>query len=82
VPAEVTLVVVLDDGLSVLADLDDDRPLDLADERMSPFDAAVEDADTYAGAARARPRPLGGDRFRPVCADRVRRAGRQAPRRE
>ena len=45
------------DDLVVLADRDDDRALELADERMARLDARVEDADPHARAGRRRRRP-------------------------
>ena len=82
VTADVALGVLLGDDLVVLADRDDDGALEVADERVSCFDARVEDADAYSFARRAAERPLAGDALGPLPRERdaVDRVLRQAPR--
>src|SRR4029453_9771108 len=57
VAARVALLVLRDDRLVIRADAHRPLPLDLADDRMSGLDAAVQDADADALAGRAAPGP-------------------------
>src|SRR5581483_9987480 len=58
VPAEIALLVLRDDRLSLLAERDHDCAVDLADKRMLALDPAVEDADANPRPRRALERPL------------------------
>ena len=79
--ADVAFGVLGDERPAVLAGGDDDRAVDLADERVVALDPAVEDADADALAGRAAPRPLAGHLRGPVAVERdpPGRAGGQAP---
>src|SRR5439155_1788301 len=81
VAAEVSFRVLVHLEPSVLGLHDGHRALELADKRMAALDAAVEDADADALARRVAERPVAGDPFGPLDADRdpLRGAGREAP---
>src|SRR5439155_22720371 len=57
VPAQIAFGVLLDDRLVVVAAPDRDRAVELAHERVTRLDAAVEDADAHALAGRPAPGP-------------------------
>ena len=82
-PAQIALLVLGDDRLVVLPHLDRDGAVDLADERVAPLDAAVEDADGDARSPRVAERPLARDLFGPAGRepDLLDGVGRKAPRR-
>ena len=84
VPAEVALLVLLDDRLVVFAHADRDRPLDVADERVAALDPAVEDADADTRALAVAERPVARDLLGPAMRERdlLDGVGRQAPRRD
>src|SRR5207247_8561650 len=84
VAAEVALGVLADPHVVAFVPRDRNRAVEVADERVSGLDAAVEDADADALASRAAPRPFTGDALGPFLADRdlLRGVGRQAPGRE
>src|SRR5205085_3650467 len=58
VPAVVALGVLHGDRLALLAHRDRNGAGDVADERVVPLDAAVEDAHAHARAGRADDRPI------------------------
>src|SRR5207248_5418361 len=81
VAAEISFRVLIHLDPSVLGLHDRNRALQLADEWVAALDAAVEDADADALARRVAERPVAGDPFGPLDADRdpLRGAGREAP---
>jgi hypothetical protein len=70
VAADVALGVLVDPRLPVLAGGDDDGALHGTDGGVVRLDAAVEDADARAGAARLAVRPVARDLLRPGALDR------------
>jgi hypothetical protein len=84
VTGDVALDVFFGDHLVVLSDRDDDRALELTDERVGRVDTRVEDAHAHALAGRAAERPVLRDALGPVGRKRDPVDGilREAPGRE
>jgi hypothetical protein len=61
VAGEITLCVLVDRELPVLAFRDDDAALEVSDQLVVRLDAAVEDADADALSRRAPPGPVARD---------------------